>query len=507
MTARRTKPWLFDVAVSASVLSISMAIRLMGAAASPLLEPDEMTYIEAGRLYVSSLLEGKMFSPWWLNFEHPALAKYLIGLSVGLLPLPTHIAARMPSVVLGSLTCVLVYFLGKALFSERVGLISSILLAFNVLSIIGSKQAMLEAPLTFFSVLSLLLLHSSLEKGSLRRWLVSGVSFGLALACKFSAVFLVLICIPYVFMKEDRRKAALLIAVWLGIGGLVFYAIQPRYWLDPAGTLWESVSLYWRRAQRGRWYDTYFMGETYDVPPMHYLIAVMLANSSPFEAITLLSGVLLFLVNGVKKHVTKEAAFLGLMVLSPFLYLSLIPLKLTHYLVMCMPGVMLLAAYGARIAYKPTVNFRWFSATFVSSVLLLFSIGSVIESYPSFFYYNPIIGKENYTYLVGHPGGGVEEALAWIEQNVPKETRIGLIGFEEEFQQRDGDHTYVRFNYWCSLHYVRDVNRIRYLVVQINMAERIQNPLWKTVQHMDPIFTVTVRGVPTILIYDFGARQ
>jgi len=308
-------------------------------------------------------------------------------------------------------------------------------------------------------------------------------------------------------VKEKKRKAALLSLVWLGIGGLVFYALQPRYWMNPTGAMWESVSLFLRRAEKGRWYDTYFMGETYDVPPVHYLIVVMLANSNPFEAVALLSGVLLFLVDAVRKHLTKEAVFLGLMVLSPFLYLSLIPLRLTHYLVMCMPGVMLLAAYGMRIAYKPNVNFREFSATFISSVLLLSSIGSVVVSYPSFFYYNPIIGKENYAYLVGHPGGGVEEAVVWIGQNVPRETRIGLIGYEEEFQQRDSDHAYVRFNYWCSLHYVRDVNRIRYLVVQINMAERIQNPLWKTVQHMDPIFTVTVRGVPAILIFDFGPRQ
>ena len=481
---------------------------MMSAISTPLLEPDEITYIEAGRLYVSSLLEGKIFAPWWFNFEHPALVKYLIGLSVILLPLPTYIAARMPSVILGSLTCVLMYFLGKALFSEQVGLISSILLTFNVLSIVGSKQAMLEAPLTFFSVLSLLLLYSSLQDGSSRAWLLSGVSFGLALTCKFSAVFLILVCIPYVFVKEkSRRKATLLILVWLGIGGLVFYALQPGYWLNPAGTLWESMSLYWRRAQRGRWYDTYFMGETYDAPPIQYLIVLMLANSNPLEAIALLSGVFLFSVDAARRHLTEETGFLALMVLSPFLYLSLIPLKLTHYLVMCMPSVMLLAAYGMKTAYKPTIGFKGFSVTFISSVLLLFSIASVIESYPSFFYYNPILGKDNYAYLVGHPGGGVEEAVAWIRQNVPKDTRIGLIGFDEEFHQRDSDHTYVQFNYRCSLHYVRDVNKIRYLVVQINMAERVQNPLWKTVQHMDPIFTVTVRGMPAILIFDFGPRQ
>ncbi|UCD72950.1 MAG: hypothetical protein JSW01_05785, partial [Candidatus Bathyarchaeota archaeon] len=122
-------------------------------------------------------------------------------------------------------------------------------------------------------------------------------------------------------------------------------------------------------------------------------------------------------------------------------------------------------------------------------------------------YYNPIIGRENYTYLIGHPGGGVPEAVDWIKQNVPVDSRIGLIGYEQEFQQLDDSHKYVRFNYRASLHHVRDVNKIRFLVVQINMAERIQNPLWRAVSQMDPVFIATLRGVPTILIFDFGPRQ
>ena len=498
----------FDIAFSLLLFTTSMVVRMIGATASAILEPDEITYIEAGRLYVSSLAEGKFFSPWWFNFEHPALAKYMIGLSTSLLPLPTYVAARIPSVVLGSLTCVIVYFLGKKLFGERTGLISSLLLAFNVRSIIGSKEAMLEAPLTFFTVLSLLLLYSSLQRNSMRKWLLSGVSFGLAMACKFSAIFLTLNCLLYVFFrKRKKREASFLCLTWLAVGVLVFYLIQPRFWLDPVGALWESAGLYWRRAQRGRWYDTYFMGETYDVPPLYYLVVVMMAEANPFETITMLSGLLLLLSSIINKRWTRGTVFLCLMILSPFVYLSFIPLRLSHYLVMCMPGMMLLAAYGAGIAFKPTSRIREFAATFLLSILLVSSIGSVLESYPSLFYYNPIIGRENYTYLIGHPGGGVQEAVEWIRQNVPENARIGLIGYEQEFQQLDDLRKYVRFNYRASLHHVRDVNKIRYLVVQINMAERIQNPLWRAVSQMDPVFTTTLRGVPTILIFDFGPRQ
>jgi hypothetical protein len=298
-----------------------------------------------------------------------------------------------------------------------------------------------------------------------------------------------------------------LFSIWLAVGVLVFYLIQPRFWLDPVGALWESAGLYWRRAQRGRWYDTYFVGETYDVPPLYYLVVVMIAEATPFETITMFSGLLLLLSSIIKKRWTKETLFLALMILSPFVYLSFIPLRLSHYLVMCMPAMMLLAAYGAKDAFKPTARTREFAVTFLLSILFLASIGSVLESYPSLFYYNPIIGRENYTYLIGHPGGGVPEAVDWIKQNVPENSRIGLIGYEQEFQQLDDSHKYVRFNYRASLHHVRDVNKIRYLVVQINMAERIQNPLWRAVSQMDPVFIATLRGVPTILIFDFGPRQ
>ena len=67
----RLKP--FDMAFSLLLFIISMVVRIFGATASAILEPDEITYIDAGRLYISSLAEGKLFSPWWFNFEHPAL--------------------------------------------------------------------------------------------------------------------------------------------------------------------------------------------------------------------------------------------------------------------------------------------------------------------------------------------------------------------------------------------------------------------------------------------------
>jgi len=495
-----------DILLSTVVFFVSFTVRMLAASTSRLLEPDEITYIEAGTLYVSSIMSGDLFYPWWSNFEHPALAKYLIGISVIYLPLPTHIAARIPSVFLGSLTCVLTYCLGKVLFGEKVGMLGSVLLTFNVRSIIGSKEAMLEAPLTFFSILSLLLLYTSLQKNSRKLWVGSAIASGLAMASKFSAVFLVLVSLLYISLRREKREAAELGLLWLVVGGLVFYIIQPRYWLNPFGELLVSLGLYWRRARRGRWYDTYFMGETYDVAPAHYLLVVMIAELTPFETTSLITALSILLSRMIRRRWSKGTGFLVLTVIAPFLYLSFLPLKLTHYLVMCMPGVVLLAAYGASKICKATPKMRDYAIAFILSILLLVSIVSVMESYPSLFYYNPIIGKDTYTYLVGHPGGGVKETVAWIKENVPTDSRIAVIGYEEEFQQLDEERKYVRFNYRASLHYVRDVNKIRYLVVQISMAERIQNPLWKAAREMEPVFETNLRGIPTIFVYDFGPR-
>ncbi len=71
--------------------------------------------------------------------------------------------ARLPSVIIGTLTILLIYFFGKELINWKVGLISSFLLSINVLAIDLSREARMYAFFQFFYLLSLFLFYKGFE--------------------------------------------------------------------------------------------------------------------------------------------------------------------------------------------------------------------------------------------------------------------------------------------------------------------------------------------------------
>ncbi len=71
--------------------------------------------------------------------------------------------ARLPSVIFGTLTILLIYFFGKELKNWKVGLISAFLLSINYLAIDLSREARMYATFQFFYLLSLFLFYKGFE--------------------------------------------------------------------------------------------------------------------------------------------------------------------------------------------------------------------------------------------------------------------------------------------------------------------------------------------------------
>lgn len=88
-------------------------------------------------------------------------------------------------------TIILIYLLGKKLFSSPVGLISSALYAGGILPIQLSHFYAVDTLLTFFTTATLLLLIHFYEKPSVAKALLIGLSMGAALATKISATVLI----------------------------------------------------------------------------------------------------------------------------------------------------------------------------------------------------------------------------------------------------------------------------------------------------------------------------
>ena len=176
---------------------------------------DEIIYIPAGYSYL------KTFN-YWMNPQHPPLAKIMAGTPLLFLQptLPTGSSlwedrnrqwlfgrqfmfesdnnadqlmfwARVPSLLLGALLAIYVFLWARDLYGERAGYLALVLASFSPNILAEATLAETDIGVTCFSFISVYYLWKFLYKGqSEGRWL-AGVFFGLGLATKLTALYLI----------------------------------------------------------------------------------------------------------------------------------------------------------------------------------------------------------------------------------------------------------------------------------------------------------------------------
>jgi hypothetical protein len=200
-----------------AVATLCLAFFLQGFFASRVKSPsnDESLHIMAGASYVST---GEIF----INRQHPPLLKELAGLSLALGGIrwgnPSHVPlqslrpgwewpaanefvgmsgvirtlfwARLPLLLLSSLTGLLIFWWGRELAGATAGLCALFLFAADPNMVAHSFMVTTDAGVTALSLLFLLMLFRYFRQPGTGRAAAAGVSLGLALCAKFSAVFL-----------------------------------------------------------------------------------------------------------------------------------------------------------------------------------------------------------------------------------------------------------------------------------------------------------------------------
>jgi len=162
--------------------------------------PDNDLYAYAGWKYVNGT------SPDEINFEHPPLAKYLIGFSAVFFNNPNVIGAA-----LGVFSLLVLYefskkLLGRSLFS----LIPVYMLSLERLFIGFASSSMLDIYVVFFLLLSLLLFSCSKDDIGI---FGGAVALGLAGACKQSGLLAAPALAILVIMRKRKRAWMFLLEI------------------------------------------------------------------------------------------------------------------------------------------------------------------------------------------------------------------------------------------------------------------------------------------------------
>lgn len=192
------------------VTILSLILRLWNISYPKAYVFDEVYYVFTAKEYVANNKDAWVY--WTRNNENkayawvnPPLPQEIIAASIKIFGDKSW-AWRLPSAILGSLSIYFVFLISKKFFNEKIALLSATFFALDGLNFVQSRTAMLDIYLVFFILVSLLF---TLNK----KYLFSSIFLGLAIASKWSGVYLLPLILILVIKNKDYFKLPLFILI------------------------------------------------------------------------------------------------------------------------------------------------------------------------------------------------------------------------------------------------------------------------------------------------------
>ena len=186
---------------------------------------DEVYYVDGARDLLKYGVEVSGSNPEFI--VHPPVGKWLIASGIKLFG-DNEFGWRFASAVFGTLLILLFARLVHVLFySPLLTALGAVLMALDGLLLVHSRTALLDLFLTFFTLLGVFLWHRN-------RHICAGIAFGLAIGCKWSAIYFVaiigLIAVYRVLIAHDIRKTLKPIAAKFAQYGLIPVFVYTLTW-------------------------------------------------------------------------------------------------------------------------------------------------------------------------------------------------------------------------------------------------------------------------------------
>ncbi|MFN2146552.1 MAG: glycosyltransferase family 39 protein [Anaerolineales bacterium] len=302
----------------AAGLAILTLVLLLATNADTGVTWDEPAYIGAAESYMNwyeriFTQPGKMLSQegidkyWSANHEHPPLDKIWSGL---VWALTRHItddltAHRLGNILLAAGLVAMLYLLIAEYYGWKAGLIAAGLLMSLPRFFFHAHLASLDVPAAVMTFAVIFVFWKTKDRPGLGSTIALGVVWGLAVATKINAVFVMPALLLWVLIFQ-REKDLILNLVYASVTAFgVFILIWP--WLFPAlvfrvadYVLWITVN-HWQIGQ-------FYLHEFYMPPPWHFSFVM-------FAAVTPLAILLLMITGVVRTSKEKTNQPLGFLLL------------------------------------------------------------------------------------------------------------------------------------------------------------------------------------------------
>ena len=138
-------------------------------------------------------------------FDHPPILAWLIYIFT-YLGGQSEFFVRIACVLISAGLTYLTYLIGKLLFDPKVGFYSALLLNSILIFTLGAIIATPDTPMIFFWVLSFYLFLKLILTQKKKWWYLLGISTGLALLSKYTAIFILVSAFLYLLFSQQNRK-------------------------------------------------------------------------------------------------------------------------------------------------------------------------------------------------------------------------------------------------------------------------------------------------------------
>ncbi len=194
---------------------------------------DEYFYVPAAKCILNGTI---------CNSEHPPLAKAIIAANMAIFG-DNGVGWRLPSVIAGTLSIVVVYLIVRKLHNEKTALLAAFLLCFESLWFTHSSMAMLDIIAVFLGLIAIYLFL-------LEKYAVSGILLGLAILSKETAILIIPVLVVYSWFIHPKAKLVwkpclkiCLSALIIFIAGLWIYDASIGAYPTPAHHLVDMFRL------------------------------------------------------------------------------------------------------------------------------------------------------------------------------------------------------------------------------------------------------------------------
>ncbi len=328
---------------------------------------DEVVYILASKKDVALLTSLQIGAKQWnYNYEHPPLVKFLMGFSLKLntafgTPLAALLVVRLPSILMGTLLVIMVYWLSYAPFGRAVALTAALCLAVSPWLVYFSALAYLDMTMTTLIMVACLLTWHAIYRPWL--YLIIALLLGFGAASKYTAILVIpgiVIFTAYYFFGirpslplEQRPRIPWLwwlAAIALAPGAFLF--ADPAIWPQPISLLVHSLRYEWEHSYNGH---LDFLAGHYNLHAPHWAtLYIIVAKISAFVTLPAIFFVLYSIVQLVRFHQGHSSAtratatsFLCIWLISTLGMFSLLNIVVgTHYELPIATPVVLAGAVG-----------------------------------------------------------------------------------------------------------------------------------------------------------------